>query len=63
MPTTVLSVIQAAAALISELAPAVPIIEKMVKGQQPSAEDIAALETIAEALNVKAAALENSTEN
>jgi ABC-type Zn uptake system ZnuABC Zn-binding protein ZnuA len=61
MSTTILTVIRAAAVLVSELAPAVPIIEKMVKGQQPSAEDIAALETIAEALNAKAAALENNT--
>lgn len=59
MPAVVLALIQAAAALLPELAQVVPIVENMVKGGTPSDADIATLQGVADALNAQAASAED----
>ncbi len=60
MPVAILALIQAAAALIPEIAQVVPIIENMVSGGTPSAADIATLENVTATLNTMAASAESA---
>jgi hypothetical protein len=57
---TIIAIITAAAQTIPELAQIVPIVENMLNGNQPSAADIAMLESTLAALNAQASAAEQS---
>lgn len=56
MPASLIAILTVAAQLIPELEAAVPVITKAINGDAVNDSDLLALDTVAEALNAKAAA-------
>jgi hypothetical protein len=54
---TILALLQAAAALIPEIATVLPVVEKELSGQAVTAADIATVDAVTASLNAKADAL------
>lgn len=53
---TIIAIIQAAAALLPELAAAVPIVSKALEGQTITPAELASLDAVAQSLGAQAAA-------